>query len=51
MGRLEFVFKFSKRVGSNNSGEYGKIFMCKGKNKKAGNFLEFNKRGGSNNRR
>ena len=50
MGRLEFLSKFNKQVGSNNSREDGKNFICVGeKTKKLEIFLNINKRGGSNN--
>ena len=38
MGRLEFLSKFNKRVGSNNSGEDGKNFICVGEKQKSSKF-------------
>ena len=34
MGRLEFLSKFNKREGSNNSEEDGKFFICIGEKTK-----------------
>ena len=50
MVKLEFFFKFDKQVGSNNSGENGKNFICVDeKTKRLEIFLNVNKWGGSNN--
>ena len=38
MGRLEFLSKFNKREGSNNSREDGKNFICAGEKTKGWKF-------------
>ena len=47
---MEFLSKFNKWIGSNNSGQDGKNLICVGeKSKRQKNFLNINKQGGSNN--
>ena len=49
-GWLEFLSKFDNQVGSNNSREDGKKFICVGeKRKRLEILMNINKLGGSNN--